>query len=169
MFKLFLSPKGRIDRRDFWTAFIPLALLICVFNFFLPKLGKSMLAFFLPFPFLFLIIQMSYSIYGKRLHDMGRSVWPLTGMIVLAFVIIPIVVMLSFGGSELFADFSQYDRKAEIDPEVQKAIQDRYQDRLNDGVPYLSHLVGGIIAVFTLWVGLSKSVPNDNQYGTQPH
>jgi len=165
MFKLFLSPKGRVDRREFWIGVIPLAVLIFGFNFFLPKLGKSMIAFFLPFPFLFLIIQMTYSIYGKRLHDMGRSVWPLTGMIVLAFVIVPIVVMLTFGGSELFADFSQYDRKSEIDPDVQKAIQDRYQARLKEGVPYLPHLVASVIAAFTLWVGLSKSDRGDNKYG----
>jgi len=168
MYKLLLSPAGRIGRQNFWIGMAIFVVLVVVFNWGLRQLGSSVWAFLISLPFPFLALHMTYSIYGKRLHDMGHSFWPLTGMIVLAFIIIPIIVVLTFGGSEMFSEFAQYERKAEIDTEVKKALQDRYQQNLKEGIPYLPHLIGGIIGAFTLWCGLSKPEPAPNKYGETP-
>ena len=165
MYKLLLSPAGRIGRQHFWIGMAVFAVLVVVFNWGLKQMGGSTWAFLMSLPFPFLVLHMAYSLYGKRLHDMGRSFWPLTGMLVVAFIVIPILVILNFGGSEFFADFAQYERKANIDPEVGKALQDQYQQELKDGVPYLSHFIWAIIGAFTLWCGLSKPDANTNQYG----
>ena len=141
------------------------AVLVVVFNWGLKQLGGSTWAFLISLPFPFLVLHMAYSIYGKRLHDMGRSFWPLTAMIVLAFIVIPIIVVLTFGGSEMFSEFAQYERKTEIDPEVSKALQDSYQQNLKEGIPYLPHLIWGIILGFTLWCGVSKPDAGTNKYG----
>ena len=165
MYKLLLSPAGRLGRQRFWLGMAVFALLVVMFNWGLRQLGGSVWAFLISLPFPFLALHMAYSLYGKRLHDMGRSFWPLTAMLVLAFIVIPILVILSFGGSEFFADFAQYERKANIDPEVGKALQDQYQQELKEGVPYLPHFIWAIIGAFTLWCGLSKPEAKTNRYG----
>ena len=164
-YKMLLSPAGRMGRKDFWVGMVIFAALVMLFNFVLGRLGNSTLAFLISLPFPFLVLHMAYCVYGKRLHDMGRSFWPLTGFIVLTFFIIPIIVMLSFGGSEMFSDFSQYGRKEEIDPTVRKDIQDTYQSDLKESLPYLPAIINAVIIAFTLWCGLSKTNPETNSYG----
>ena len=165
MYKLLLSPAGRIGRQQFWIGVAVFAVMVVLVNWGLRQVGGSVWAFLLSLPFPFLVLHMAYSIYGKRLHDMGHSFWPLTGMIVLAFIIVPIFVILKFGGSEFFAEFAQFERKADIDPEIKKALQDQYQKDLKEGIPYLPHFIGAIIGAFTLWCGLSKAEAKSNRYG----
>jgi len=140
------------------------AVLVMVFNLGLKQLGNSVWAFLISLPFPFLVLHMAYAVYGKRLHDMGRSFWPLTAMIV-SLIVVAIIVMLSFGGSEYFAEFAQYERKEDIDPAVKAAIQARYQARLAEGNGLVSALMWAIIGGFTLWCGLSKADPVANKYG----
>ena len=125
-YKVLLSPSGRMGQKDFWIAMVIFSLLVLLFNFALQRLGNSTPAFLISLPFPFLVLHMAYCVYGKRLHDMGRSFWPLTGMIT-SLILVAIIVMLAFGGSEFFSEFAQYHRKAEIDPAVQKDIVERYQ------------------------------------------
>jgi len=164
MYKLLLSPAGRIGRKDFWIGMAGFAVLVMVFNLSLKQLGNSVWAFLISLPFPFLVLHMAYAVYGKRLHDMGRSFWPLTAMIV-SLIVVAIIVMLSFGGSEYFAEFAQYERKEDIDPAVKAAIQERYQARLAEGNGLVSALMWAIIGGFTLWCGLSKADPVANKYG----
>ena len=164
MYKLLLSPAGRIGRQHFWIGMAVFAVLVVVFNWGLKQLGGSTWAFLMSLPFPFLVLHMAYSIYGKRLHDMGRSFWPLTAMIV-SLIVVAIIVMLSFGGSDYFAEFSQYERKEDIDPAVRAAIQERYQARLAEGNGTVSAIMSAIIGGFTLWCGVSKPEGGANKYG----
>ncbi|MDA8708750.1 DUF805 domain-containing protein [Hellea sp.] len=166
-YKMLLSPAGRMGRKDFWIAMALFAALVLLFNFALQRLGNSTLAFLISLPFPFLVLHMAYCVYGKRLHDMGHSFWPLTGMIVFAFFVIPIIVILAYGGSEMFSDFSQYGRKEEIDPAVRKEIQDAYQAELKESVPYLPYIIYAVISAFTLWCGLSNPEDKPNIYGPE--
>ena len=164
MYKLLLSPAGRIGRQHFWIGMAVFAVLVVVFNWGLKQMGGSTWAFLMSLPFPFLVLHMAYSIYGKRLHDMGRSFWPLTAMIV-SLIVVAIIVMLSFGGSDYFAEFSQYERKEDIDPAVRAAIQERYQARLAEGNGTVSAIMSAIIGGFTLWCGVSKPEGGANKYG----
>ncbi len=142
------------------------AALVILFNLMLGRLieSDSTLAFLISLPFPFLVLHMAYSVYGKRLHDMGRSFWPLTAMIV-SLIMVAIIVMLTFGGSEYFSEFAQYDRKEDIDPAEIERIKTAYQERLSQGNATVSNIMMGIIAGFTLWCGLSKTDPETNKYG----
>ena len=164
MYKLLLSPAGRIGRQHFWIGMAVFAVLVVVFNWGLKQLGGSTWAFLISLPFPFLVLHMAYSLYGKRLHDMGRSFWPLTAMIV-SLIVVAIIVMLSFGGSDYFAEFSQYERKEDIDPAVRAAIQERYQARLAQGNGTVRAVMLAIIGGFTLWCGVSKPDAGTNKYG----
>jgi uncharacterized membrane protein YhaH (DUF805 family) len=165
-YKMLLSPSGRMGRKDFWVAMVIFTVLVLLFNFALQCLGNSTLAFLVSLPFPFLVLHMAYCVYGKRLHDMGRSFWPLTGMITL-LIVVAMVVMLSFGGSEYFSEFAQYDRKEDIDPAEIERIKSAYQARLSEGNATVHNVMAGIIAAFTLWCGLSKPEPTDNKYGPE--
>ena len=164
MYKLLLSPAGRIGRQHFWIGMAVFAVLVVVFNWGLKQMGGSTWAFLMSLPFPFLVLHMAYSLYGKRLHDMGRSFWPLTAMIV-SLIVVAIIVMLSFGGSDYFAEFSQYERKEDIDPAVRAAIQERYQARLAQGNGTVRAVMLTIIGGFTLWCGVSKPDAEANKYG----
>lgn len=164
-YKMLLSPAGRMGRKDFWIAMMIFAALVILFNFGLQRLGtESTLAFLISLPFPFLVLHMAYCIYGKRLHDMGRSFWPLTSMIV-ALIFVAIVVMMVFGGSEYFSEFAQYDRKEDIDPAEIERIKSAYEARLSEGTATVHNVMIGIITTFTLWCGLSKPQAKDNKYG----
>jgi len=163
-YKMLLSPAGRMGRKDFWIGMVIFSILVVLFNFALQRLGNSTLAFLISLPFPFLVLHMAYCVYGKRLHDMGRSFWPLTGMIVL-LILVAIIVMMAFGGSEYFSEFAQYDRKEDIDPTEIERIKAAYQAKLSEGNATVSNAMMGIIAIFTLWCGLSKADPETNNYG----
>ena len=164
-YKMLLSPAGRMGRKDFWVAMAIFAVLVGLFNFALGRLGNSTLAFLISLPFPFLVLHMAYCVYGKRLHDMGRSFWPLTTMIV-ALIFVAIVVMMVFGGSEYFSEFAQYDRKEDIDPAEIERIKNAYEARLSEGNTTVSGVMMAIISTFTLWCGLSKSDEKTNIYGS---
>ena len=163
-YKMLLSPSGRMGRKDFWVGMVIFSILVVLFNIALKSLGNSTPAFLMSLPFPFLVLHMAYCVYGKRLHDMGRSFWPLTGMIV-SLIVVAIIVMLTFGGSEYFSEFAQYDRKEDIDPAEIERIKAAYQVRLSQGNATVHNIMIGIIAAFTLWCGLSKADPETNNYG----
>ncbi|MEL6688428.1 MAG: hypothetical protein AAFP97_12510, partial [Pseudomonadota bacterium] len=85
-----------------------------------------------------------------------------------AIIIVLIVIMLSNGGAEYFDAYSQYERKATIDPEVRKAINDRYEARMADAGPIVTWSVSGMLVAFTLWVGLRRGDDGANKYGAAP-
>ena len=164
--KMLLSPSGRMGRKDFWVGLIIFTLLSSLFNFALQRLvnSQSLLAFLISIPFPFLVLHMTYCVYGKRLHDMGRSFWPLTGMIAL-LILVAIVVMLAFGGTEYLSEYAQYDRKEDIDPEEIERINNVFKKNLSAGVPNVYNIMASIIFIFTIWVGTAKSDTTDNCYG----
>ena len=164
MIKLFLSPAGRMTRQQFWIGIAGYALFVFASKFLLGQTVGTMAGFFLFLIYIVLIFQIMYSVYGKRLHDMGRSFWPLTGMLTLT-VLLMIFVMLAFGGAEYISAFSQYERKAEIDEATRTAIIETYQAEMANAEAYLGPMIYGIWAAFTLWVGLSKPDPEANRYG----
>jgi len=164
MIKLFLSPAGRMGRRDFWIGIIGFVVFVLAMQFIMNKIATTLAGFFLSLVYIVLVFQILYSVYGKRLHDLSRSFWLLTGMLTLT-LIMAIVAMMMFGGAEYFSEFAQYDRKEDIDPAEIERIKTNYQDRLAEGTLPLKVSLYGVWAAFTLWLGFAKPDPNTNQYG----
>jgi len=123
-----------------------------------------MAAFWLSLPFPFLVLHMTYSVYGKRLHDMGRSFWPVTAFIA-GLIAIAIIVMMTFGGAEYFAGFAEYGRDNPPPPELAEQLQTEYQARLAEGSGWLNGSMCSLIGVFSLWLTIGKPDPNQNRYG----
>ncbi len=164
---LFFSTEGRIDRQKFLIGFVCVSLFVFAGNTLLRTLGQSMTGFYIALFFPFISFYIIYCVYGKRLHDMGRTVRPFYIMIFLEIVAV-IFVMLSFGGADYFSEFSQFDRKDIIDPAVTQDIIARYQDKVQANMPIIRPLLLGIPLLFTLWLGVAKSDPGENKYGPMP-
>jgi len=163
-YKMLLSPSGRMGRKDFWVAMVIFSILVVLFNFALQRLGNSTSAFLISLPFPFLVLHMLYSIYGKRLHDMGRSFWPLTGMIVLTVMIL-FGVGIYYGAGDYVSEFAKYGRKDVVDPKEVERLQKEYWAQSEGGDKIISVASYAVWTVFTLWCGLSKTEPEPNNYG----
>lgn len=163
-FKVLFSPRGRMGRRDYLIGLVAIVVLATVFNYVLAALGNSVWAFLISLPFPFLVLHMAYCVYGKRLHDIGRSLWPVTGLIV-ALIAVAIGVMMVFGGSEYFAAFAEYTPENPPSPELARELQAAYQARLADGTGWLYGLMCGLIGSFSLWLALAPAEGAENRYG----
>ena len=156
-----------MGRRNYVIGLIGIAILAAAFNFVLPRMGNSVWAFLISLPFPFIVLHMAYCVYGKRLHDLGRSFWAVTAMITLLLVVM-ISIMMTYGGSEYFAGFAEYDREAMIPAEAAESLQKTYQAELAKGLPLMNGLMLGVIGAFSLWLGLAKSQAGENRYGPVP-
>jgi len=166
MKNLFFTQRGCIDQKQFWLGVIGLFVFVTGVNALLRYLGyESNIAFVIGLIFPFLIFYMIYAVYGKRLHDMGRSVWPVTAAIFFECLVM-IGVMLAFGGAEYFAEFSQYDRKAVIEPAVQKTLTENYQAELAANAGKVRFILLIIPVALSLWLGIAKTKLSDNPYKT---
>ncbi|MGJ8563939.1 MAG: DUF805 domain-containing protein [Alphaproteobacteria bacterium] len=164
MKNLFFSIHGRIGRQQFWLGFLAISLFIFAGNNLLRALGQSMTGFYISLFFPFFSIYVLYCLYGKRLHDMGRSTGPFFAMIAAECVAI-IIVMMMFGGSEYFAEFSQFERKEAIDPAITQEIISRYQAKISANMNVIQPLLKAVPLLFTLWVGAAKGQRDTNKYG----
>lgn len=162
--KILLSPRGRMGRRDYLIGLVAIVVLATVFNYVLAALGNSVWAFLISLPFPFLVLHMAYCVYGKRLHDIGRSLWPVTGLIV-ALIAVAIGVMMVFGGSDYFAAFAEYTPDNPPSPELARELQEAYQTRLAEGTGWLYGLMCGLIGSFSLWLAIQAPDASENRYG----
>jgi len=163
IFKLFMSPRGRIGRQTFifcffaWLAFYVLQAL------WFSKTGNSQFNFFLALALLFVNLQIIFSIYGKRLHDIGRSVRPIIVVFIL-IVIGWIALMLNFGGLEYFDTVYQNPEIVENEEEMRK-ITESYQMGIADKLPQTRLILGLIPLIFTIWLMWRPGQKIANQYG----
>ncbi len=153
---MFFSSKGRMNRKNFWIAFLCTAAFIVLGNTLLRALNNSMAAFYIALFFPFIAVYMLYCVYGKRLHDMGYTVRPFFLMVFFELVAV-IAVMLIFGGSDYFAEFSQFERKEAIDPAVTQEIISRYQATIQANMGIIRPLLMAVPAIFTIWIGFAKT------------
>ena len=164
MFKLLLSPAGRIGRRDYLIGLIGLVVVFTLYGLLINALGGSMAGFFAVLAFPFVILQIAYSVYGKRLHDIGKTLWPLTGLICLMLLAM-IVVMLTFGGAEYFAAVSEYSPDNPPPDDIAQKLNAEFDARQKEGETVLSIVIVSLLSAFTLWLALAKPEQKTNAYG----
>ncbi|WP_173081972.1 DUF805 domain-containing protein [Fundidesulfovibrio magnetotacticus] len=130
------SPSGRISREPFWVGFC------CVFivGWIASELKNETMALFM----FILTLYMSISVYGKRLHDLGKSSWNQLNPLVFS------VASVVFGG--IFSDFF-------IDKNPAVAIVLFGSALLLPSLIYIA---------YALMVGLPAGMPGDNKYGPNP-
>lgn len=163
LLKLLLSPAGRIGQKDYLIGLVGLVIVFSLYSLLINALGGSMFGFFAVLAFPFVILQIAYSVYGKRLHDIGRTLWPVTGLICAIFMAM-IIVMLVYGGADYFAAFSEYSQE-NPPPEVAEKLKAEFKARQQEGETMLSFVIMSILTAFTLWLALAKPQAGQNAYG----
>jgi uncharacterized membrane protein YhaH (DUF805 family) len=152
---LFLRPTGEINAKAFLAGFAGIAVFVLLANSLLRALEAGPLKFTIALIFPFLALYVIYCVYGKRLHYMGYSVWPLTGLIT-AEILMMIGLMLAFGGAEYFESFSQYERKAVIDENTRRALIETYQA---EQAANMGKIKFGLWVLPVLWLALAPKRP----------
>ena len=161
--KLFLSPSGRVNRRQFALGFAIWLVFYALQAVWFSQTGTNQTNFMLALGLLFLNLHIIVCLYGKRLHDFGRSTWSLTGMFVLVLILF-IFVMLNFGGLEYFETLNQ-NPEISADPEAMKKVHEDYQASLAQNLPRTRLIMSIIPVLFTLWVAVSPGQRKPNRYG----
>jgi len=163
IFNLFFKATGYITRKQFILGAIGLFIFVEGMKFIVRAMPEGIAEFWVLLIYPLLALYMICCVYGKRLHDMGWSWWPLTGAFFAEFLA-AITVMLAFGGAEYFEAFSQYERKAIIDPATRDAIIADYQATQAANIIPITVMLLLIPLCFTLWLALAKSKNKDNPY-----
>ena len=163
--KLLFSPNGRIGRRDYLVGLVGLTVIFFAYGIALNLLGPTIPGLFAVLAFPFIILQIAASIYGKRLHDIGRTMWPFTGLIFL-IILIMVIVMLTFGGADYFAEFTKYSPENPAPDDLAEELNRKFGEEQRKGEIYLSWIVSILLLTFSLWLLLAKPDPEENRYGS---
>jgi uncharacterized membrane protein YhaH (DUF805 family) len=130
--KLFLNPNGRIGRKDFWIGVGVLLALNLV-------LSKPLVDY--RNYWILISTYLSFCVYGKRLHDYGRS----AGLALLFFGFLSAFVALMY---------------------VAARHEHKSHNIILAGFLQVSPFVIPLLwLVWVTWLGTRKSDPNDNKYG----
>ena len=163
LYQLLLSPRGRIGRGAFVGGLAILMFLVLGQNRLWPYLGNGLASFFIPMFLFFLTFHISLCIFGKRLHDMGHSLWPFTGLIAFMIVLF-LVVMLKYGGLEYFETVMAHPEYADK-PEEMRKVSTAYAQALKAGFPHAKLIMAVPPILFTLWLALMPGQKGQNTYG----
>lgn len=141
------KPNGRIQAGQFWMGWGILVVANIVSNF-IPILN---------FLLYFGLIYVGVCVYGKRLHDMGKSAWLVAIPWGIGLVLGIVGIVLSMPALMILADG---DPRAMEDPVAVYGAMG----------PFLACVGVGMLVWLglTIWVGTAASDPNDNQYGPGP-
>lgn len=144
---LLFSPQGRISRRQFWIGFA-LWFIASALAWRLPAFSGPVAAYALLWVWVCLNV--------KRLHDMGRSGWLITGPFIIGMVGFVTSALLLFGG--LVAGLGAFNYPAL----GQVALSSL------GGAAALAVIADLAWLIFLAWVGLSDGDEAVNLYGPPP-
>lgn len=149
--KTLFDPNGRIGQKPFW-----IGVLIII--------GGNLLVNVLPiigFILWFALIWMGICVYGKRLHDAGKTAWlhaiPWSLSILLTIIA---AVMVGAGLFQLILDGMN-----NTDPSPESIMSFL---AASGGALFMLTLGTLVWLGYTLWVGLLKGDPGANAYGPAP-
>ena len=131
---VFFNPQGRIGKGTFWRAFgllLAINIALGVFTSSSPELAG------IAFIFNLVVIYPTVCVYGKRLHDMGKTAW-------LYAVSLVASILAAFAFAYFAVEGGAYDEEIL-------------------GAAYIGMLL--VMVGFTLWVGLGTPDPNVNKHG----
>lgn len=139
------SPNGRIGQKDFW---IGVAVIV----------GGNLFLTWIPFLGMLIwlgLIWIGIAVYGKRLHDAGKSAW-LHAVPWGVSLLLGLIGSVMLGGA-LFAAMADGD-----DVNVGALIA-------GGGAASVFFLLSTLVWIaYTIWVGVMKGEPGANAYGPAP-
>lgn len=140
------SPNGRIGQQEYWIGILILIAANIVASF-IPLLGLLIsLA----------LIWVGIAVYGKRLHDAGKSAWLHALPWAVSIVLMTIGIVMA-GGAVFAAMIGGGD---DVDVATMMA---------GAGAASLFFLLSFLVWIaYTIWVGVLKGEAGDNRFGPAP-
>ncbi|XBQ15994.1 MAG: DUF805 domain-containing protein [Oceanicaulis sp.] len=149
--KVLFDPNGRIGQREFWIG----VLIIVVGNIvagFIPFLG---------FIISLGLIWVGIAVYGKRLHDAGKTAW-LHAVPWALNILLFIIALVMIGGALFNLILNSAGGAEPSDQDIIAMVS-------ASGGGFLVLTLGFLVWVaYTIWVGVLKGDPGANQYGPAP-
>ncbi|PWE16518.1 hypothetical protein DDZ18_12165 [Marinicauda salina] len=139
---LLFSPNGRIGQQEYWIGVLIIIAANIVANF-IPILG---------FIVSLGLIYVGVCVYGKRLHDTGRTAW-IHAVPWAVSIVLGIIGMIMVGG----AVFAAMSGSGEVDMAAMMAG--------SSGAFLVFSLSFLVWIAYTIWVGVLKGDAGANQYG----
>jgi len=144
--RLLFSVNGRISQREFWIGVAIIVVGNILANI-IPFLGTILW---------FALIWVGIAIYGKRLHDAGKTAW-LHAVPWAINVVLLIIAFTLIGGAILAAALSGDENFSVITVLAGSGL----------GLSFL--FLGQLVWLgYTIWVGVLKGDVGDNAYGPAP-
>lgn len=140
---LFLDPKGRIGRKDFWIGFAILFVAGLVLGM-IPVIGQIIGL---------LMLYLWVCLGSKRLHDMGKSGWLM--VVPFALQVLAMVLVVMAAGGAMMAGAAGGD-----------AAGGAMAGAMGGGL--IAMLAGLASLAFLIWIGATPGQPEANQYGPPP-
>lgn len=148
--KVMFSPNGRIGQQDYW-----IGVLIII--------GGNIIGGFIPILGFFIslvLIWCGIAVYGKRLHDAGKSAWlhVIPWALGILLGVIGFVMILGAGlGAAMSAD------GGELEPDQILAL-------IAGGGTGILVMSSSFLVwiIYTIWVGVMKGEPEANAHGPVP-
>lgn len=168
---LLLNPNGRLLRNRFWQGLIILtvATVLVSLGAWLINEMIALLSYVLIFPYI--------CVYGKRLHDSGRSAWWVIGVwgagLIIQVVLLMIFIFFILPG------FMSVEQKETLE-EIFKLAEAGDSAQVMQGMEYLMAELEGVLqrtsivltiivnALLGFIIGSLRTIPEDNQYGPVP-
>lgn len=168
---LLFNPNGRIARNRFWQGLVVLTVASILVAAAITAIAEmiSLLNY--------VLIYCYICVFGKRLHDSGRSAWWVIaigiGVIVLQTIMSVIFLFMIWPG------FMSEEQKL-VWAEVLKLAETGNSAEMSRGIQYLFEISSNTLQrtqmvltvvtnlIFGYWVGSLRTVSGDNQYGPEP-
>ena len=160
LYRLWFEPNGRIGRSRFWQGLIVLTVASFIIVAGQTKIGSGfgLLSYLLIYPYI--------CVFGKRLHDIGRSAWWVIGLFFASLIVQFILTLFTepiFRSPETVALIEKMAVDWEagnidmVGPDV---------ERLNN-LLLIPNLISVVVGNFVLgfFLGRIESDAGDNQYG----
>jgi len=149
--KVLFDPNGRIGQQQFWLG----VLVIIACNLIVPVI--PIIGWLAPLA----AIWIGIAVYGKRLHDAGKTAW--LHAIPWALNILLTVIAAVIFGAGLFQIILESSQNAEPSNESIVALI------AASGGALFMVLLGTLVWIgYTVWVGMLKAEPGANAHGPAP-
>lgn len=149
--KTLFDPNGRIGQQPYWIG----VLVIIACNLILPVI--PILGWIAPI----VAIWIGIAVYGKRLHDAGKTAW-LHAIPWALNILLGVFAAVIFGAG-LFQIILDSSQNAEPSNESVIGLL-----AASGGAVFMLMLGTLVWIAYTLWAGLLKPEPGANQYGPAP-
>lgn len=163
LYKTLFHAPGRIGQKQFLIGLAVFVVFYAAQIFIMRVVGTSLPGFFIALTFLCLNLYMLYCLFGKRLHDTGRSVALFFGMLA-ALIVLAIFLQLQSGGLEYF-DTIMANPDRQDDAAWMREQHVIYQEQLAANMPHVRWFLWLPSLLLTLFASLKKGDAGENRYG----